>query len=95
MAISFAQVVYLTDKVTKIIPVTYIRYNRKDKDHIKPREEKDFDEEHEYYARWYDCNTSGIKCDSKHEHVYSTHRVKLFHLAGLYYFFNFYLNILF
>lgn len=79
-----AEVVYLDDRLIKIIPVAYIRYNRNDDNPIKPINDNDFESEHVYFARWYHCGKNGSKCDEQHVHDYNTFKAKIFHLGGLY-----------
>lgn len=97
--IKFAQIVYSRDKVEKIIPVSSIRYQKKDKESIKPINDTDFEVDHEYYARWYHCSKSkGLKCHEKHIHDYNSYKAKIFHMGGKWHFFilliHFILNIL-
>lgn len=89
VAIKLAEVVFLQDKVKKIIPTNYLLYNRNDKQAINPENDQDFEGDHIYYARWYYCGKRGSKCDGKHVHRFNYYKAKVFHLGGYNEFFNF------
>lgn len=80
--VKFAEVVYLTDKVRKIVPIAFIRYHKKDICAINPKDEKDFESDHTYHVRWYHCGVNGSKCEKSHTHDYNTYKAKIFHFGG-------------
>lgn len=79
---TMAEVVYLDDKITKIVPLSYIRRNRNDENSIVVLNDNDFDRSRKYFGRWYHCTKDGSRCEKDHTHKYNSYKVKIFHVGG-------------
>ncbi|KAJ8686708.1 hypothetical protein QAD02_022502 [Eretmocerus hayati] len=74
----FVQCVFEHDNQISIVPASYVRYDKKSKTHIQAKHMFDFDRDHRYQVKWYNCNRLGRKCDDEScRHEFSEWPAKL------------------
>ncbi|KAJ8680621.1 hypothetical protein QAD02_016408 [Eretmocerus hayati] len=80
--ILFAQCIFERDNYISIVPMSYIKYDKSSTDCIQPKHKLDFEPNHKYRVKWFECNSRGIKCDDpKCKHQFSEWSAKL-HVLG-------------